>query len=167
MAQWTKNPPAMRETQEKKQVPSLDQEYPLEEGMSTERVTESETTERLSTAQYLLYVVCMHASLLQSCLTLYDPMDCSPPGSSVHGILHARILEWVAILFSRGSSRPRDWTWVFCIAGRFFTIWTTREAQGGEISCSITSVVWKGYICGLVYEINSNWESGNIAICPR
>ena len=48
----------------------------------------------------------------QSCLTLCDPMDCSPPGSSVHGILQARILEWVAIPFSRSSSWPRDWTWV-------------------------------------------------------
>ena len=48
-------------------------------------------------------------------------MDCSLPGSSVHGILQARILEWVAFLFSRGSSWPRDRTWVCCIAGRFFT----------------------------------------------
>ena len=48
----------------------------------------------------------------QSCVTLCDPMDCSPPGSSVRGILQARILEWVAISFSRGSSPPRDWTWV-------------------------------------------------------
>ena len=47
------------------------------------------------------------------CLTFCDPLDCSPPGSSVHGILQARILEWVAISFSRGSSRPRDLTWVF------------------------------------------------------
>ena len=57
----------------------------------------------------------------QSCLTLCDPMDCSPPGSSVHGILQARILEWVAIPFSRGSSQPRGQTQVSCIAGRFFT----------------------------------------------
>ena len=55
-------------------------------------------------------------------------MDCSIPGSSVHGILHARILEWVAIPFPRGSSPFRDWTWVFCISGTFFTIWATREA---------------------------------------
>ena len=48
-------------------------------------------------------------------------MDCSPSGSSVHGILKARILEWVAILFSRGSSQPRDWNRVFSITGRFFT----------------------------------------------
>ena len=57
-------------------------------------------------------------SLCHVCLC--DPMDCSLPGSSVHGILQARIQEWVAIPFSRGSSQPRDWTWVTCIAGRFF-----------------------------------------------
>ena len=57
------------------------------------------------------------------------PMDCSPPGSSVLRIFQARILEWVAICFSRGSSRPRDWTQVSYIAGGFFTIWATREAQ--------------------------------------
>ena len=61
------------------------------------------------------------------CLTLFDPMDYSLPGSSVHGILQARILERVAISFSRGSSWPRDWTWVSCITGRFFTVWVTRE----------------------------------------
>ena len=64
-------------------------------------------------------VVCVLVT--QSCLTLCDPMDCSPPGSSVHGILQARILGWVAIPFSRGSSPPRDRTHVPCIAGRFFT----------------------------------------------
>ena len=53
----------------------------------------------------------------QSCLTLCDPMDCGLPGSSVHDILQARILEWIAIPFSRGSFRPRDRTRVFCIAG--------------------------------------------------
>ena len=61
------------------------------------------------------------------CLTLCDPMDSSPPGSSVHGIFQAWILEWVAISFSRGSSWPRDWTRVSRIAGRCFTIWATRE----------------------------------------
>ena len=58
----------------------------------------------------------------QSCPTLYNPMDCSPPGSSVHAILQARILEWVAIPFSRGSSW-QDRTQASCTAGRFFTIW--------------------------------------------
>ena len=56
-------------------------------------------------------------------------MDCSLPGSSLHGILEARVLEWVAISFSRGSSRPRDWTWVSLIADRCFIVWTTRESQ--------------------------------------
>ena len=56
-------------------------------------------------------------------------MDCSPQGSSVYGILQARILAWVAISFSRGSSQRRDPTWVSWIAGRFFTNWATREAQ--------------------------------------
>ena len=64
----------------------------------------------------------------KSRLTLCDPMDCGPPGSSVHGILQARILEWVAISFSRGSSQLRDQIQVSCITGRLFTIWATREA---------------------------------------
>ena len=64
----------------------------------------------------------------QSCPTLWNPMDYSPPGSSVPGILHARILEWVAVLFSRGSSWLKDQTRVSCTASRFFTIWATREA---------------------------------------
>ena len=63
----------------------------------------------------------------QSCLTLCNSIDYSPPGSSVHGVLQARILEWVAISFSRGSSQPRDRTWVSYIAGRFFTIWATGD----------------------------------------
>ena len=56
---------------------------------------------------------------------LCDPMDCSLPGSSVHGLLQATVLEWVAISFSRESSQPRDQTWVSCIAGRFFCNWAT------------------------------------------
>ena len=62
-----------------------------------------------------------------SCPTLCNPMDCSP----VCGILQPRILEWVATFFSRGSSQSRDWTWVSCFAGRFFTIWASREALHG------------------------------------
>ena len=63
----------------------------------------------------------------QSCLTFCDLMDYSPPGSSLHGIPETRILEWVAIHFSRGSSQPRGQTQVFCFEGRFFTIWANRE----------------------------------------
>ena len=68
--------------------------------------------------------------LTQLCLSLCDLMDCSPRVSSVRGIFQTRILEWVAILFSRGSSWPRDQTQVSCIADRFFTIRVTREAPG-------------------------------------
>ena len=55
--------------------------------------------------------------------------DCSLPGSSIHGIFQARILEWVAISFSRGSSQPRDWTQISHIVGRRFTVWAAREVQ--------------------------------------
>ena len=61
----------------------------------------------------------------QSCWTLYYPVDCSPPGFSVHGILQAKILQWVAIPSSRGSSQPRDQIQVSHIAGRFFIVWAT------------------------------------------
>ena len=64
-----------------------------------------------------------HSVVSNSCA----PVDCSPPGSSAHGILQARILEWVAISFSKGSSQPRNQTQVSCIAGRFFTYWAMRE----------------------------------------
>ena len=67
----------------------------------------------------------------QLCLTLCDPLDYSPPGSDsfVHGILQAKILEWVAIPFSKRSSRPRDQIYVSYVAGRFFTAWATRQAH--------------------------------------
>ena len=68
-------------------------------------------------------------AITQSCPTLCNPMDCSLPGFSVHGVFQARVLEWVAISFSRGSSCPRDPTQVFCIAGRRFTLWATKEAH--------------------------------------
>ena len=68
------------------------------------------------------------SSVTQSCLALSDPMDCSLPGSSVHGIFQARVLEWVAIFFSRGTSWPRDRTPISHIVGRRFTFWATREA---------------------------------------
>ena len=67
--------------------------------------------------------------VVQLCPTHCDPTDCSPPGSSVHGILQARILMWVAIPSSRGSSQSRDQTWVTCLIGRLFTIWATKEAS--------------------------------------
>ena len=68
-------------------------------------------------------------------LTLCDPVDYSPPGFPVHEIPQARVLEWVAISFSRGSSQPRDRTQVSCIAGGFFTIWAAREAMWMPPAC--------------------------------
>ena len=65
--------------------------------------------------------------------TLCVPMDCSPLGYCVHGILQARILEWVTMPFSRGSSWPRDRTQATCIAGRFFTIWAIRKAHRPKV----------------------------------
>ena len=81
-----------------------------------------------------------------SCPILWDPMDCIPPGSSVHGILQTRILEWVAIPFSRGSSQLRDWTRVSCIAGGFFAIWATREALEWQVLLSSTILCWSIFL---------------------
>ena len=73
------------------------------------------------------------SEVTQLCLTPCDPMDCSLPHSSVHGIFQARVLEWVAISFSRGSSQPRDQTRVSHIVGRCFTVWATREVTRLDI----------------------------------
>ena len=111
----------------------------------------------------LLYIEWVINKDGQSCLTLCNLMDCSPLGPSVHAILQARMLEWVAIPFSMGSSRSRDWTqgtWDSCIAGGFFTFWATREAQSKRIYCvaqgtlisicdkQYGKVIWKRiYVC--------------------
>ena len=81
-----------------------------------------------------------------SCWTLCYPIDCSLSGFSVLGIFQARVLEWVAISFSRGSSRPRGWTQVSCIAGRLFIVWATREAtrKGRQ------TLIW-GYLRSLLF----------------
>ena len=99
------------------------------------------------------------SEVTQSCPTLWDPMDCSTPGSSLHGILQARVLEWVAISFSRGSSRPRDRTWVSLIPGRRFNLWATREAHilsyllskrmGCLSGCLVSSASIQKLFCGI------------------
>ena len=84
-------------------------------------------------------------------------MDCSPPSSSVHGILRARILKWLAISFSRWSSRPRDPTWIFYIESRFCTIWATREALA-PVAVSFHFIFrepWNG-LEQYMYQINFN-----------
>ena len=135
VAQLIKNPPTMWENW----VRSLGWEDPLKKGMATHfsilawRIhspwgcKESNTTERLSFSlmegKYII-ICCLVA---KSHSTLCDPMDCSPPGSSVHGISRAIILEWVAISFSRESSQPRDWTRVSPIGRCVLYHWATRE----------------------------------------
>ena len=93
-------------------------------------------------------------------MTLYDLMDYIPPGSSAHGILQARTLDWVAVPFSMGSIWPRDQTLISCVAGRFLTIWATREAHipvfhhlNPSLSPSflLTLAVLKFWICGSIY----------------
>ena len=77
------------------------------------------------------------SEVAQSCPTCCDPMDCSLPGFSVHGILQARVLEWVTISFFRGSSQTRDQTRVSHIGGRRFNLWATKEATKQAIKCSL------------------------------
>ena len=101
---------------------------------------------------------CVHAKSLQSCLILCDPMDCTPPGSSVHGILQARILEWVAIPSSKGSSRPTDRTCSSCVAGRFHTTWATGEAP--ELSGTSTFI----YLFIYFYFFNFIFKFYNIVL---
>ena len=104
-----------------------------------------------SEKEYVKAVYCHPASLIytqsewvsevtQSYPTLCDPMDCSLPGSSVHEIFQAWVLEWVAISSSRGSSQPRDRTQASHIVGRRFTIWATREVRGAELYAIICRV---------------------------
>ena len=104
-----------------------------------------------SEKEYVKAVYCHPASLIytqsewvsevtQSYPTLCDPMDCSLPGSSVHEIFQAWVLEWVAISSSRGSSQPRDRTQASHIVGRCFTIWATREVRGAELYAIICRV---------------------------
>ena len=119
----------------------------------------------------LWYCYCL---VTKSSLTLCGPMDCSPPGSSVHGISQGRILEWVAISYSRASSWARDQTHVYCITGRFYTIWATREApplvlfktsvltstHGNYPSWSLRHNILKAMVPGLPW-----WSSGYESAC--
>ena len=77
-------------------------------------------------------------------------MDWSLPGSSVHGISQARILEWVAVPFSRRSPQTKDQTWAFCTAGRFFTIWATSEAQDSALSLPYCSTAFSLFLHSFV-----------------
>ena len=99
--------------------------------------------------------------LAQSCPTHCNPMDCSLPGSSVHGIFQAIVLEWIVISFSKGSSQPRDQTQVSHIVDRCFTIWATRESQKNE-----TEILPKSHQTYLLLVFSlSPKDSANFAPC--
>ena len=101
------------------------------------------------------------SEVAQLCLTLCDPMDYSPPGSSIHGIFQARVLEWVAISFSRGSSWPRDRTWVSHIAGRHFTIWATREAYKGKWKSPLDNIKHSVQFSSVAQSCPTLWDPMN------
>ena len=93
---------------------------------------------------------CSESEVTQLCLTLCHPMDGSLPGSAVHGIFQARILEWAAISFSRGSSQPRDRTQGCCIADRCFTIWALGKPR---VQWNVSQII---YLLLLIVETMSS-----------
>ena len=110
----------------------------------------------ISVCLFLEYVyVCVCVQVAQLCPTLCDPMDCSLPGSSVHRILQARILEQVAIPFYRGSSQPCNRIQVSWDAGKFFTIWATREAFRLEYRVTNTTSWWNIGLLTLPHMVNA------------
>ena len=100
-------------------------------------------------------------------LTLCDPVDWSLPGSSVNGILQARILEWVAMCSSTGSSRPRDGTHVSCIAGRFFTIWSTMCVAHMFLPTPLSGIISSFIVCVFSCLVMSNFLQTHELWPPR
>ena len=94
-----------------------------------ENISENKINKKRRSRRHQRNKICVCVPALKLLPTLYDLMDCSPPGSSVHGILQARILEWGVISFFRASSWPRDWTYVFCIGRQILYHHTRWEAQ--------------------------------------
>ena len=100
------------------------------------------------------------SEVTQSCPTLCDPVE--PTRLSIHGILQARILEWVAISFSRGSSWPRDQTWVSRIGGRCFNLWAIREAGGLSTYNYLEIPIIYGFDSFFLFQIenyNRGWKN--------
>ena len=104
--------------------------------------------------------ISVKVKVTQSCPTLCDPMDCTLPGSSVHAILQARILEQVAVPFSRGSSQSRNQTQISLIAGGFFTIWVTREWRAYVLAGKWTRVpcLEGSYQSFFLATLQGNWD---------
>ena len=110
-------------------------------------------------------------SVAQLCPTVCNAMDCSLPGSSAHEIFQARILKWVAIPFSRGSSWPRDRTRVFCVTGRFFTVWDTREAPKNAQTIwqlhsfyMLVRSCWKSCMLGFSIMWTKNFQASKLGL---
>ena len=99
------------------------------------------------------------AKSLQLCLTLSDPMGCSLPGSSVHGILQAWILEWVVMPSSRGSSHPRDRIWVSCIVGVFFTVSATKNSKKKQKQVHMIPTHSHNFASQILKHIQITWGS--------
>ena len=93
-----------------------------------------------------IYNLPVYVLVAQSCLIPCDHMDCNSPSSSIHGIIQARILEWVTMSISRGSSQPKDWIQVSLIAGGFFTIWGTKEVCNQAACAEILSLTSDSYV---------------------
>ena len=103
-----------------------------------------DSTERIYVYDCMYLTCASEVLVIQSSPNICDPMDGSPSGSSVHGILQVRILEWVAISFSRGSFLLRDWTFVSCIAGGFFIAWAIGETPAGGYTLRQTRLISTG-----------------------
>ena len=103
---------------------------------------------------------CLKVKVTQLCLTLCNPMD-----YTVHGILQARILEWVAFPFSRGSSQPRDQSQVSRIAGRFFTSWATREALAPDHQATLSPTGHPCHMCLLSLSCTGHLSIPQFTVC--
>ena len=112
---------------EKRPIYNLDGEFSLDTEFPNTSILDSPVSRILKNKHLILNHLCMHTKSLHLCPTPCDPKGYSPPGSSVHGLLQVRILEWVAISFSRGVFPMQGLKLGPLIAGRFFAIWAPRE----------------------------------------
>ena len=115
----------------------------------------------------LCVCVCVSVGTM-SCPTLCDPMNCSLPGFSVHGIFQARILEWVAISYSMGSSQPRDWNPVSCVSctGRWFITTVSRAAQN-LLTTNLVENQRSFYLDALLSWIRTQAEAWKLRVLPE
>ena len=118
----------------------------------------------LFTFRILFNALCVLSLVAQLRTALCNPLDCSPPGSSVHGILQARILERVAIFFCRESFWPRYQTWFSYIAGRFFIVWITREAHDIQSRLGVFSTYYIFNLWWVYLDMSSSLSQGRFLL---